>query len=911
MEASVNTTSIWIVVALLWAGSVAFAEPLYLVRDGKARAVIVMEDNPDKSARMTRMAARELQSYLRKITGANPAIQTGKPSKAGPAIHVGRTDFVKGLDLGLDKLDRDGIIVKRIGDNVVLVGREPFGTRQAVRVFLREACGFRWYMPGPLGKAYSKRAEITVDKLDITSEPDFRSRFMTGAGEGAYVPGGYTWTYWMGAHRRYPAKHNIGLVIDPEKYGKEHPEYFPLIGGKRMVPKGRGSKYKLRDWQPCWSNPDVPKIAIDAARKFFGEDPSRECFSLAQNDNWGWCQCKACTGMNGGLRYDYQSHRDYSPVHFRFLNKVCAALGKDFPDKKIAAYAYQCGTITPPPFKLHRNVVVHMVNDHSRWHFDTAWRAKERAFIKSWSAVATTLGFHEHHFDQSTYIPWLALKSTAEMLRECHKLGVRSYHGEEYPHWGLSTPKTYITARLLWDVDLDPMVLLKEYCREYFGAAAAEPMFRYYARLEEVWNTQPIDTDAARVRHPLRGRDGLALYTPGIMEELFGCLAQARKVAEDDAARQRLDLVETSLRLVDLYVQREDIYRRIDPTRGLTREAFAVITGELNAMHHLTLSARRYGQAHIVKNPLTLYSGLWPRRSSKWSKPQFLPMEPYYCEVGSGVAGFLVRQEKQSMKKGATLDQSALNKALHARFDVLSKLMTDPKSSFTNEQGVAWGELSGRIRDFIDGTAVVKRLDATPRIDGNLNESIWQDLPVLTITHPAVTKRTKAELLQYPGTIRAGYDDKALYIAYHCVEENLAGLNVRHKKRDSAVWDDDCADFVILPAGEDKVGFRHYIVSAGGVIFDAKGAGASSTLWTSGVKLAIGHDKAAKAYVLEMALPWSDFGKTPASGDIWRAQFSRADPFGIGGRQNTRFGTWAPSARGFNNADYLGVLIFE
>jgi len=286
-------------------------------------------------------------------------------------------------------------------------------------------------------------------------------------------------------------------------------------------------------------------------------------------------------------------------------------------------------------------------------------------------------------------------------------------------------------------------------------------------------------------------------------------------------------------------------------------------------------------------------------------------MEPYYCEIGSGVAGFLVRQEKKDAKQGVKLDQATLNQNLHARFDVMAKLMTDQDSAFPNEQGPAWDELSGRIRDFIDGTAVVTRLATEPNIDGKLDEPAWQNLPVLKITHPCVTHFKKEDLLKFPGTIRIGYDDKALYIAYHCVEENLSALNVRHEKRDSAVWDDDCADFVILPVGLSKDQFLHYIVNAAGVMYDAKGTGASSAEWTSGATVAVGHDTTAAAYVIEMAVPWSDFGRTPEPGEIWRAQFSRADPFGIGGRMHTRFGTWAPSAAGFNNADYLGVLLFE
>ena len=51
------------------------AEPL-IVRDGEPRAEIVTSDKP---TRMTTLAARELQTYVEKITGAKLAISS-RPS---------------------------------------------------------------------------------------------------------------------------------------------------------------------------------------------------------------------------------------------------------------------------------------------------------------------------------------------------------------------------------------------------------------------------------------------------------------------------------------------------------------------------------------------------------------------------------------------------------------------------------------------------------------------------------------------------------------------------------------------------------------------------------------------------------------------------------------------------------------
>lgn len=184
--------------------------------------------------------------------------------------------------------------------------------------------------------------------------------------------------------------------------------------------------------------------------------------------------------------------------------------------------------------------------------------------------------------------------------------------------------------------------------------------------------------DALRIRDPRQGRESLILLTPGIMEERFGYLPEALESAGQDVVRQRIRHVRKTLRLTDYYVQREFIYKRIDTTEGLTSKTFAEMVSNANAMHHLTLAVRRYMQEHILDDPLTFHAGLWPKRDRKWSKPQYLGLDSYYCEIGAGVSGFLMNQERNSWEKGERPTQEQLSKALHQRFDELSKLLQEP-----------------------------------------------------------------------------------------------------------------------------------------------------------------------------------------------------------------------------------------
>ena len=89
--------------------------------------------------------------------------------------------------------------------------------------------------------------------------------------------------------------------------------------------------------------------------------------------------------------------------------------------------------------------------------------------------------------------------------------------------------------------------------------------------------------------------------------------------------------------------------------------------------------------------------------------------------------------------------------------------------------------------------------------------------------------------------------------------------------------------------------------------YDAKGAGSGSSFWESGFTVKTGREPDANRWTLEMEIPWTDFGRKPASGEVWRAQFGRNDVTGI----QYQGSCWAPTSEGLNNADYLGVLLFE
>ena len=106
-------SAFWAVAASAWANDA------WLVKDGQPRAEIIIADRPPRTVRL---AAHELQTYVKKISGAYLPIAT-QPSDATHAqIYVGRSAHTDKLKITADGL-KDGAYRIASGDNwLVLIG---------------------------------------------------------------------------------------------------------------------------------------------------------------------------------------------------------------------------------------------------------------------------------------------------------------------------------------------------------------------------------------------------------------------------------------------------------------------------------------------------------------------------------------------------------------------------------------------------------------------------------------------------------------------------------------------------------------------------------------------------------------------------------------------------------------------
>src|SRR6266513_2624839 len=239
-----------------------------------------------------RYAAEELQRYLERMSGAKLPIVGDAVPMQSREILLGDNAHLRKLKLKIDfrRLGTDGFALRTDGKRLIIAGGRPRGTLYGVYALLEEKLGVRWFTPE--FEVVPKLQRVNLPKLDETEIPaleyrevywtemmrdaDFAARHRLNGNH--YRPtekhGGRAAVY-------YPFVHSFDMLVPRELY-QEHPEYFPLIDGKR----------KDGYVQRCLSNPDVLRIATGRVRQWLVEHPDATIISVSQNDTFNYCQCE-------------------------------------------------------------------------------------------------------------------------------------------------------------------------------------------------------------------------------------------------------------------------------------------------------------------------------------------------------------------------------------------------------------------------------------------------------------------------------------------------------------------------------------------------------------------------------------------------------------------------------------------
>ena len=410
----------------------------YLVENGQVRAEIIIAKNPPRTVHL---AARDLQVYIAKITGAKLDI-VSQPSGQRTKIYVGRSSYTDALGITDEGLKYGAYRITSGSDWLMLLGQdsdftpiEPWprsnndirgGKMQTAWDLIT---GAQWgYMHSQLHKHYSGRntlfgtdneekadreGNVNVWTYDERGSFNAVCGFLRDLGVRWYLPGeiGEVLPKMKSivlpkvdqtVHPDFPMRI---LNFRPSVYGRDAMMWGFRLGIRQ--PYGRQAAHGLRgmtdnertfnnhpDWfalyggkrhnhpntknnQLCYSNEEMLQEAVRFARTQFDHFKMSAVSIMPPDGYTAICQCELCDGKESP---ELGARGKLSNYVWHFVNRVAREVRKTHPDKRISCCAY--GVYTEPPNnieKLEPNVQVIIVGGRRPLQEDRAALSRLRA----------------------------------------------------------------------------------------------------------------------------------------------------------------------------------------------------------------------------------------------------------------------------------------------------------------------------------------------------------------------------------------------------------------------------------------------------------------------------------------------------------------------------------------------------
>ncbi|MFC1526745.1 DUF4838 domain-containing protein, partial [Candidatus Latescibacterota bacterium] len=446
---------------LLLLGHVASqAQPVALIRDGRALATLVLPPDPDPDEAL---AARELQTHLERMSGVRLDIRSSPPADGIP-VRLG-ADLCPDLaaQVSARSAEPAAFMIECSEHGVWLAGNSPEGTLFAAYQLL-EQLGVRWYLPGELGTVIPTTTDAILPEGRVFQAPSFAHRYVQSVRDDP----------WNRRQRMgglyFPSSH--GLVLDPPAVFEAEPELFALVDGKRQ------------DSQYCISNPEIVRRALDGALDYFANHPDAPWVGMGPNDTGGHCDCESCQALDSGEVDPLTGRRIRTDRYVWLYNQILDAVHAEYPGKRIGFYAYDRLKFPPRIQPLSPYLVPALAPIvHSRIQgFSNPLspdRFAYRAVMEQWCKAAPEVYERGYYFNLACPgFPFSKIHAVRDETPVAHSLGVKGWRVETKPSWASNGLTLYVACRLMWNVDTDVDALLAEFYEKFFGPAGG-PMGQY------------------------------------------------------------------------------------------------------------------------------------------------------------------------------------------------------------------------------------------------------------------------------------------------------------------------------------------------------------------------------------------------------------------------------------------------
>ncbi|MBR2509021.1 MAG: DUF4838 domain-containing protein [Lentisphaeria bacterium] len=491
-----------VLAAAVWAGSLFGA--LQLAKDGKTDYVI--------SGDIKSQPVIELKTYLEKMSGAKFSVCGENNIPAGKnVIYVGNTAFARKNGIDFEKYAPEAWSYQTFGKNIVIGGHPHHGNLYAVSNFLEREFGCHWFYFD--GEEIPQYKELILKTASRKGQPSWLSRQLVNgfsndsrnlstetvkAATRAYRLNGSNLddTIYNSSSSYFLNCHNLYYLLPPEKYFKEHPEYYPMdLTGKRI----HGSTKERAYANICFTNKDAARISAENLIEIIKRDRSRKSkaewpvyyviHTLDACNFLCYCpECKSFSSANGGD----------SALIILYVNRIAELVGKKYPEITLVAPAASDTSESIPTFKPLSNV---QLRTSFRFTQRDCFRplthpvnAKQFAIYNAWNKISPGIGLWDHrNMGMSNYgkVPRVdtALDGNIADLKLYHTNGLKWYFVENQSiiyrnPMAFRGLEDWVMCQMMNDMTKDPDELIKIYMKGYYGPAA-EKMTAYLNLLRE------------------------------------------------------------------------------------------------------------------------------------------------------------------------------------------------------------------------------------------------------------------------------------------------------------------------------------------------------------------------------------------------------------------------------------------
>ncbi len=540
----------------------------------------------------TQIAVDEMTNALSQVFG-RAVKRTFRPTPGKVSIILGTNAWSEAAGIDVRALPRDGSVIRvEGGGRIFIAGRDsPLGnaavairrgswfpageyaTLFGVYDFLERFANARFYFPGEFGTLIPRAEKIEVPVMDEVRAPEYLVRSYYAGNHAKWYEGGrpsdrpLSWLRNRMETESIPCCHGSIRFRYSERFAKDHPEYFALVGGKRLVAHD-GSHPSMRNGHLCWSSGVVDEIEKDVLSYLRGEPASvrgvcgwssgkfawgKNCaqgryVDIMPNDSFQKCQCERCKA----------AWKDDSNYASELIWGVTARIAQKILDEGLDGFVTQMAYhpyARVPDFPLPKNVLVMTAvnGPYSLGNAKAAANQERRA--REWmekTGRKTWLWTYPRKDEEMDGAPAMCPRAWGRYFKGIAPYAIGAFAESETDRWFFNHLNYYVFGKVCWDSKVDVDALLDEYYRRMFGTAA-DDMRRIYEEMEDTWLGKVVGrtvetTLGPVVRWPDVNELWTEIYSPRRVKGwLDAADAAAAKLAPASAERGRVAFVRREL----------------------------------------------------------------------------------------------------------------------------------------------------------------------------------------------------------------------------------------------------------------------------------------------------------------------------------------------------------------------------